>query len=94
MSEQGSSERDQLIARAQELGIGAPWFRSSDDLRELIAGTSHQTAAIPFQPAADIAVPLAADDPRAGTPDDPGVVDPYAHLRAAPEAEDEEGGGA
>jgi hypothetical protein len=91
------SERDQLIARAQELGITAPWFRSTADLQSEIAG--HETAGIPATPAADYGPlpeteteePLAADDPRAGTPDDPGVSDPYAHLAKPAEEEVDEG---
>ncbi len=32
--------------------------------------------------------PLDVDDPRAGTIDDPNVLDPYAHLRSTPPAPD------
>lgn len=89
------SERDQLIARAQELGIPQPWFTSTADLQEAVAA-AEQTSAPQVDQTINPEDPdgqskLAHDDPRAGTLDDPNVEDPYAHLRApaAEEAEEE-----
>lgn len=64
MSDQ-PSERDQLIAAAQEAGVPSPWFKSNEDLKAAIEAAGQAPAAAAATEASD----LGADAP-----------DPYAHL--------------
>lgn len=90
MSDQ-PSERDQLIARAQEVGVAAPWFKTNEDLKEAIAVAEQDNALTTRTDEAEGSRTgkIDVDDPVAGTIDDPNVQDPYAHLRKREETKED-----
>lgn len=73
------SERNQLIAQAQEAGVPSPWFKSNEDLRAAISAAGQTPASAEDALAADEA-DEAAD--ASFTPPEEGAdaADPYAHL--------------